>query len=348
VNQGKKVAYFEVAVGTDPLTAEGRTDVLPFMLVHLATNVTLDNLVLIPGFVYYVTVRAFRNPSVFRDASSDGVLVGVTGDATVYPLEMSRYQHSVSSLRFSWREAHHPLVGILRYEARLHLHGTNPHSAAPLWASEDAVPELGADREELLPADGTAVVYGRYSALASGLQLAHGSTYVLVMCAVDERLQRACTSAIMTVDTSEPVAGQIYTAGHAAAGFPDVPTWLQGTTMYTSSAQEVAVVWTGFQDPLSGITTYRVGLVRRLRRFCTARDLPTALPTRWEAVGNTTRYVFGSTALAAPLSELEFVTVVVEAVNGAGLAARAFSAPIVVAAATPLPGDVHSGRCNAG
>ena len=77
----QKVAYYEVALGTDRRFPKTRDNVVPFTNVgNATTSVTFPFLDLIPNVaVYYFTVKAYSLSYSYAQVTSNGFFVGFEG-----------------------------------------------------------------------------------------------------------------------------------------------------------------------------------------------------------------------------------------------------------------------------
>ena len=81
IGKHQKVAFYEVAAGTDRRYAKTRDNIQPFINVGLNRTWTFNNLELIPrSAVYYFTVRATALTTAVAEVTSNGIQVGYGGN----------------------------------------------------------------------------------------------------------------------------------------------------------------------------------------------------------------------------------------------------------------------------
>ena len=262
-------------------------------------------------------------------------MAGVTGSSTVYPIRMNRYQASFSEVEFSWPAAQHPQLDILRYSASLHLY---PNGSV-LWQTAHIQSDLGVT-ETILPEAGLRIHL--FSTVLSGLTLIPNSTYILSICAVDEKLERVCTNALFTVDMTPPSIGFIYTDTHASAGFEPPPALRRHTVMFTKNPSLIELQWRGFEDEESPIVNYEVGYRRAYGPRACQSD-PSSLGATLLDASIKTGIVLDESVLNVPLDQNDVVFVHVCGTNAASLRSCSPSVAILLQTELPVAGDVHSG-----
>ncbi|XP_033637440.1 uncharacterized protein LOC117298344 isoform X1 [Asterias rubens] len=113
-------------------TCKGCTDIIPEQNIGMDTECTADNLNLVPGLTYYVTVTACNAADLCTSVTSDGVLiddspplVGRVFDGSPGAGDIS-FQSSRRQLSAHWWGFHDPHSSLSHYEWRA---GTTPGSA---------------------------------------------------------------------------------------------------------------------------------------------------------------------------------------------------------------------------
>ncbi|XP_022105050.1 uncharacterized protein LOC110986986 isoform X2 [Acanthaster planci] len=132
----------------------GCSDVVPEQHVGLDTDVRAENLNLVPGLTYYVTVTACNAADLCTSVTSDGVVVddtppvpGRVYDGSAGSGDIS-YQSSRLRLQAHWWGFHDPHSGLSHYEWRA---GTTPGAVDILPSTRI---ELSEDALMFLPASG--------------------------------------------------------------------------------------------------------------------------------------------------------------------------------------------------
>ncbi|XP_038050780.1 uncharacterized protein LOC119723938 isoform X2 [Patiria miniata] len=189
-------------------TCSGCSDVIPEQHVGLDIYVTAENLNLVPGLTYYVTVTACNAADLCTSVTSDGVMVddsppivGHVYDGGPGGGDIS-YQSSRLELRAHWWGFNDPHSGLSHYEWRA---GTTPGaedilSSTRIELSEDALIFLSASDQMPVGTDiyVTVRAYNRLGmwsqATSNGFRVDSSPPDVVVAPAIDQTLGMAVTN----------------------------------------------------------------------------------------------------------------------------------------------------------
>jgi len=217
------IEYFEYAIGTET----GYLDISEWTIVGLDTFFIRDDLDLLSGMNYYISVRAVDAVgNVSAIGTSDGITVDQVSPIVLDPMDGIGEQDldwnsSNTTLSVYWRATDSRSRGLDTYE----------YSISTLTGDSNIVSwtNNGSD---------TAVT-------VTGLSLNEGITYFSNIRAFDKAGNRSMvvSSDGITIDTTRPSIGTLID-GH------------QLDIRYTPDANNLEALWSGFSDSLSGIAYY--------------------------------------------------------------------------------------------
>ncbi|XP_038071216.1 uncharacterized protein LOC119740085 [Patiria miniata] len=288
-------------------TCPGCSDVVPWQHVGLETSVTAENLNLVPGLTYYVTVTACNAADLCTSVTSDGVtvddsppVVGRVYDGGPGGGDIS-FQSSRLQLRAHWWGFHDPHSGLSHYEWRA---GTTPGAedilpSTRIELSEDALIFLS-DSDQMPIGTDIYVTVRAYNRLGSWSQ---------------------ATSSGFRVDSSPP------DVVNAPAVDETFGTAVQNTQVLCDL---IRISWL-FQDPESGIKEQYLSV-------STHRNGDINIPPV-KVAGSETDHTFTNLTLSD--GSRYFITV--SACNYNGLCMESKAEPLLVDASPPSQGRFASG-----
>ena len=248
VAHGKTIAWYTVAMGSDPAFSRSKANIMSFMNVGLNTSVTFDmNPPLSAGVKFYFTVRAYNMPGVYAEATSNGITGGGLLGLQPANVTVPSYIKSLLNLSVSWTPFNDP-VPIYYYEIAIFLvNGYNNVSTHSVISYMN----VGLSTNHF------------YSNLTN--ILFHNHTYMVCVRATDISLiQNVSCSNIMMVDLTPPCAGIVI---HENTMYSP-----RMTISYEPVDTHLMVTWAGFEDEESGISSYSVAVVSD-----SSCDVPVAL-----------------------------------------------------------------------
>lgn len=329
----QEIAYYEVAAGSFREFPNTKTNIAPFTNVGLNESHTFADLDLIPrDVVYYVTVRARAVSGAYVDVTSNGITVGFEHEIIPGRITVPQYQSDTESLSVYWREFESDLP-IRSYEWAL---------GSRFLTSE----ELGTFCSDTESNHSTAFkVFGFRSvdldtaATASGLSLAHNTSYYVTIRAIDQAKKCLAVqhSSGVLIDITAPESRSDVSVGppESLINIPDESEFV----VYIQLSEQLDATWETFVDYESGVERYEVAVYEQTE--CGNNTLADDVTPLFEymTVGTDLRITFVGLNFATGVSYV----VAVRAINFVGLSSSIYSQPIVVDSTPLLPGTVKDG-----
>ena len=332
----QRIAYYEVAAGSDREYVSTRSDVAPFTNVGLNTSHTFFNLDLVPQMVvYYITVRAHAVSGAYIDATSNGITAGYGHMIMPGVISIPRYQSDTTTVSVHWSDFESDLP-IRSYEWAL---GTRQFSDEELNRfCSDSTLRFSDDFEVF----GFTAPTLETSVSRSGLDLRHNTTYYVTIRALDQAMRCITTESYtgLTIDTTKP---SVISPSSISLGPPESLTAISATdphVIYVRLGHTLEVAWESFSDAESGISRYEVGI--RVQAECgnnSALFGSVSSALEFINVGTDRDIVYEGLNLVSGVSYV----VEVQATNQAGLTTSSFSEPFLVDTTIPIAGDIKDG-----
>ena len=239
----QSIQYYEVAIGNDRRYAKTRTNVHYFVNVGLNTSYTFKHLNLTSKLVrYYISVRAYSLAGGFAEGYSNGIRVGYEEEIIPGRIECDHFQSSTEVFSLSW-SGFQSDIGIIQYKVGISSHKniiTNDTMACSQFEQNttmfDIKPLGSVGLNEFVKVD--------------QLNLVHGASYFPTVMAEDESgMCTAVTGYPVVVDTTLPTIGNIYING-----------LISNSLVFAESSTDMHITWDSFQDPESGIESFKTTL----------------------------------------------------------------------------------------
>ncbi|XP_078578634.1 uncharacterized protein LOC144863382 [Branchiostoma floridae x Branchiostoma japonicum] len=252
-----EIQYYEIAVGSDRRFPSTRDNIHPFMNVGLNRTATFTDLRLVPGGIYYMTVRARSLSTAVAEVTSNGITVGVGGEPPEsQSVDIPRFISSDEAITFAWDDflSEMPMLFYqwgMTSRARSEIQDLPCNEMQEFQESEDvSVPEDIRHLFDIHPL--TAV--GRDTMIEQhDLKLEHGKTYTVVIVGTNEASECATVTREVSVDTTPPTGGAI------VVGEKDLET-----IHFVRSPDVLHVSWQGFDDEDSGMKSVEVAMDERV------------------------------------------------------------------------------------
>ncbi|KAK3609657.1 hypothetical protein CHS0354_035942 [Potamilus streckersoni] len=321
----QKVAYYEVALGTDRRFPNTRNDIVPFTNVYLNTTVTFYNLDLVPvKGVYYFTVRAFSAAFTMAEATSNGFSVAFNGGVMPGTILMPRYVDNDTVLEIQW-DNFTSMVDMMLYYVALSTNNQAEGTNCKNYLEGGKVTK--AERALLFDVlDVTITGTDTFKKLTK-LQLTQGATYFAWVMGTDKSGECGMTFFEFTVDITLPVAGRLRAGPYFAMPIS-----------YTSKNDSLTIMWEGYEDNVSGIHSYTVSLWKQ--KLCGDTG-PKEMVVDWIKLDrNYSAYEF--VELTLEKSTPYFAKMIIK--NGAGLEIQTETTPILYDSSSPIGGLVVDGN----
>lgn len=258
VDAGSRVVGFAWSVGTHP----HGVDVVPVTDVGPLSSVSAHNLSLVDGQTYFVTVYATNGAGGTASAVSAGVTVDASAPSPSSDIVVHNATHdgsvmwvgSANAVQLSWSPATDMHSNISHYRWAL---GTQPFGVqVRAWT---VVPSSRVTAEH------------RVHVHVNELHLLSGMTYFASVEAVNGGgLKSFAHTSAFRVDPLPPNPGSVFVVtqpnntnpfgsdGADEETTPRPSSWLH--RRYTSNTRALGCAWSNFHDPLSGVSSFRVGL----------------------------------------------------------------------------------------
>ncbi|KAI8510725.1 hypothetical protein Bbelb_116410, partial [Branchiostoma belcheri] len=326
-----EIQYYEIAVGSDRRFPSTRSDIHPFKNVGLNRTATFTDLRLVPGGVYYATVRATGVSTAIAEVTSNGITVGVGGEPPLpQSVDIPSFISSTEAITFAWDDflSDTPMLfyqwGMTsRTSAEIQGHSCKEMQvfrvSEAVWVPEDIRHVFDIHPLTTLRKD-TMVEQ-------DGLSLEHGKTYTVVIVGTNEASECITVLHEVSVDTTPPTGGTIL------AGERDLET-----VHFVRSADALHVTWEGFHDEDSGVKSVEVALYERM----TCSDPSGTLVALTESTNvplNSSDYLFRDISLQV---EVPYY-VQLKVTNNAELSSLFTSSPVLLDLTDPIAGVVVDG-----
>ncbi|XP_046569942.1 uncharacterized protein LOC124278267 [Haliotis rubra] len=289
------ITHFSCAIGSYP----GGQDALVFTNVGFLHHAHFSNMMLVNGKTYYATVKAFDRLGHSTSATSDAVLVDVTppktGDIFIGNTLDSHSVVSADRLTVHWTGFEDPESGIL--STYLAIGSTITGTLSPFTKYAGTFADIH----------------------TNGFIDGH-EYFAKLMITNRAGLTSTAVSNTFTVDSSPPTRG-VVTDGEDT---DKVELDYQGFT------DRYGCHWSGFDDPHSGLSSFRVSLGTQPYLDDVVTETHTGLGTEMSWTGD------------LPLGVKLYCSV--EACNRAGLCSKSASDGIILDNSPPVPGMVFVGH----
>ena len=329
----QRIEYYEVALGSDKEHLHTKSDIVPFTDVGLAKAYTFTGLDLVPlTQQYYATVRARAVSGAVAEATSNGIVVGLTHSITPGTIHQTSYQFNNSFLGAYWT-GFESNVPITRYEWAL---GTRRLNYSHLQSMCD-------DRTDLHESDFEAFGFQNVDtdthAISYDLSLEHGLGYYVTLRITDQSdMCIALSSTTPTIiDRTIPLVQKIVVGPkESRINLPSEDEYIA----YLLENNDLMVSWEDFIDSESGIETYEIGLFKLEKCLSQMLVADEAVPVvDYADVGLINKFTFDDLEL---LFNVSYV-VKIRATNQAGSKAVGTSQPIMLDTYELTAGGVKDG-----
>lgn len=327
----QEIEYFEVALGSNKKYANTRSDIVPFTTIGLEKSYEFVNLSLISETqTYFTTVRAHAVSGAVAEATSNGIVVGLTHAILPGQIHQTEFQYNTTFLSAYWVEFESN-VPITKYEWAL---GTVAHDDSFLQSlCEDRTDPHESDFDVFGFVDLETGTYG----YADQLSLEHGKRYFVTIRVTDE--SDMCITVVSkvptVVDTTPPIVNDI-TVGveESRLNLPIQDEYIA----YLSQGSSLMVSWKNFMDAESGIKSYEIGIFRLVK--CSSANLVDSdVVVEYIEAGLKNEFTFENINLDSNVSYIAKI----KATNKAGLTVIAKSNPILVDTYELSAGQVKDG-----
>ena len=327
----QEIEYYEVALGSDKDYLNTRSDIVPFTNVGLAKTYTFSGLDLIPlTQSYFATVRAHAVSGAFVDASSNGIVVGLTHSIKPGMISQTPYQTNSSFLSAYWTGFESD-VAITKYEWALGTYALNYSFLQSVCNDRTSLHDLDFQvfGFKELGTDTYAIEYN--------LNLQHGLEYYVTLRVTDQSDKCiSVSSAVPTViDKTAPVVKKITIGPEESRVYLPIENEY---IAYLIDSKTLTVSWEGFVDLESDIKNYEVGFFKL--DSCSSNSFTVGATTvDYVDVGLVNESTFEDLELDVNTSYVAQI----RATNQAGLKVVGRSNPVMVDTYTLTAGEVKDG-----
>ena len=319
---GLRIVKYRIAIGSNPSTKNGISDVHVFVDAFLNTTYTFTNLDLQAKTVkYYGTVLATAENGAEIQSSSNGIRVGFSENMEAGELFVSYFWNRTDSLSFYW----HPFTSdfpILSYTWGIS--STDDILANTTKSCED----LNTEFHSWSTVSKAANAGFDTMVEAADLDLQHNNIYFVGVLGRDASDQ--CIISFpkpVIIDITPPIFGHIKTVGE------------HGGVQYNRKENELEISWYGFEDPESGISDFQL----QLFQFQKCGEVMSSFSPLSGVIllhNNISSHTFYNLDLQLDIEyRLQF-----NASNGAKLVTSDFSEPIFLETTPPVRGDARVGK----
>ena len=330
----QKIAYYEVAAGSNLEFPSTRTNIAPFTMVGLNTTHTFGGLNLVPELVtYFITVRAYAVSGAYVESHSNGIIAGLGHSILPGHITIPRFQADSETLKAYWSDFQSSLP-IRQYEWAL---GTRFFNSSQL---EEFCSNTTSSFEDWFEVSGFRNVEVDTIVSITDLDLQHNITYYLSLRVIDQAKKCITTTTPrgVTIDQTPPT---IINSSPLSVTLGPVQSQRLNSdfVIYVPPDSSFTVEWEPFHDGESGIDFYEVGIFPQ--SVCGENENVTGIVVSIGVVNVGTDLQAHLTGVT--LESNQSYVAVVMATNLAGVTGRAYSQPILLDDLVPIPGSVKDG-----